>query len=167
MGLNRSGLATLILVVVAGSAWLLVSRVELSTYQDPEVWNLNNARGLALACQVFAGENSGSYPPCPDALVPGTCSAEGFARIRNYRDGKSGRLYDYHYFPGLAVGGDSNLPLIAAPGPIDGNRIVVRVDVGQGRFAEEAYLEMKRRYLARQQGRAERPAADGPEGRRE
>ncbi len=165
MKLRRSALAALIVLILVGSAWLLLSRVELSSYQDPEVWNLNNALQLAIVFEAFAEENSGCYPPSIDAVVPGMCSAEEMARIRYYRDGKSKRMYDYLYFPGLAVTSDSNLPLIAAPGPVDGKRIVVRVDGKQGRFPEQLYQEMKNQYYAQPHGGVERPSADAP-GRR-
>lgn len=166
MKFHRPATAVLVIAAAAGLVWYAFPMISLfRASQESEIQNLNRVRQLAVACAAFAAEHNESYPPSVDALAPGIIEPEYLAKIRYYWDGASRRKYDFVYFHGLNRASDSNLPLIAAPGPIRGMRIVVRADLRQDRIPEAEFMAMKRQYYAQPQRRPEPSSAAAPEGR--
>lgn len=165
MKLNLPSTAALLIAALVGVLWCIFPGFELRSHQDPEIQNLNRVRQLAVACEHFAREHNGRYPPSLDALAPEILEAEHLSKIGYYWDGVSKRKYDFLYFHGLSTADGSNLPLIAAPGPLAGKRIVVRADLTQDTFPEQSYGEMRNQYHAQPHGGGERPSAGAP-GRR-
>lgn len=162
---TRTVALAVLAVALAGVGCLFLPPIGFFSHRDPEIKNFTNVRQLAVCCQAFGVAHSGRYPTSLEELVPEILKEEQMEKVGYYWDSVSGRRYDYLYFPGLGMDSDPRLPLIAAPGPVHGMRIVVQADLSQDRVPEAKFMAMKRQYCAQPHGGVERPSAAAP-GRR-
>ncbi len=107
--------------------------------------SINNARQLALACQLYAGDANGEYPPTLDALLEANILTD-LEKLRNTIQPDDTRI-PFTYLPGLSTGDPGDLPVIVSPGPMStGKYIVAKNDGSVTLESEESYRRFMKAY---------------------
>ena len=86
---------------------------------------VNHVRQLSMACQMYALDNEGKFPPDLAGLVPDYLDTEEILTCRVRKTGESG---PYLYRPGLSDQSPPKEPLLLAPFPIKEKQVVGYVD---------------------------------------
>lgn len=120
-GLILGYLFTAFVIIYAG---LAVPVVMKSLKKAEQVTNINNARSLKTALDLYASGNSGAYPSSITDLVPVSFASPAVLNesLTLQKKGK------FQYVSGLTQGSPSHLIILFSPVLDSDKRIVVRID---------------------------------------
>ncbi len=103
-----------------------------------ETKTMSEVRQLLFACKVYAVDNKGAYPPSlQDLLVDGQFKSEDLLFWK--MDDSSDSPLPYLYRSGLNDMSPADEPLIAAPEPLLGKRVVGYSDASVSSVEEEEF----------------------------
>ena len=122
---------------VAALAAFATPQIFKATQRASAVENINNARQLKLALDAYAADNDGDFPESLEGLIPDIMDRESYELLK-MTVGKEPK--PWMYVEGLENISKGDLIILFAPAPIDGKRIVVRVD-GSARPIPEAEFQ--------------------------